>query len=119
MPRTVKEWIGKNDDQSPPTHVRLRVFDRHRGVCHRSKRKIYPGEFWQCDHVVALINGGENRESNLAPILTDKHKEKTAEDVAEKSDIYEKRARHIGAKTRRPWHPNLRKKVNGTVVKRN
>jgi 5-methylcytosine-specific restriction protein A len=117
MPREVEEWIGRTPDEAPPPRVRDRVFSRHDGICHRAKRKIRPGEPWQTDHIVAIINGGENRESNLAPILADKHKEKTAEDVAEKSRIYRKRAKHIGVFSRRPWHPGRKKKVSGEVVK--
>jgi hypothetical protein len=47
--------------------------------------------------VNALINGGENRESNMAPILRDKaHKEKSRQDVAEKSRVYRRKASHLG-----------------------
>lgn len=95
--RSIKEWIGKTPDSVPPPHVRLRIFERFKGVCHWSGRVIRPGDGWDVDHVKALINGGENRESNMAPILRGKpHKEKTARDVAEKSRNYRKRARHLG-----------------------
>jgi len=53
---------------------------------------------WDCDHIVALINGGEHRESNLAPALREKHLEKTAADVREKSITARKRAKHLGIK---------------------
>ncbi len=98
--RSVDEWIGKTDDERPPERVMLRVFDRHNGICHRSGRRIMTGELWECDHVRAICNGGQNRESNLAPILKSKHKEKTAEDVAEKSKTYRMRSKHLGL--RRP-----------------
>ena len=102
MSRSVPEWIGKTDDSRPPPHVRLRIFGRHNGRCHFSDRRIMPGDLWDVDHVKALINGGENRESNMAPILRGKpHKEKTAVDVAEKSKVYRKRAAHIGLKPAR------------------
>lgn len=101
--RALPEWIGKTPDTPAPPRVRLRVFQRYGGVCHIAKRKIAAGEPWQLEHVVALINGGENRESNLAPALTDKHREKTAEDVAEKSAIYRKASKHTGATARKPW----------------
>ncbi len=100
MMRSVDEWIGKTDDERPPERVMLRVFDRDNGICHRSKRRIRTGELWELDHIKAICNGGQNRESNLAPILKSKHKEKTAEDVAEKSDTNRIRAKHLGL--RRP-----------------
>jgi 5-methylcytosine-specific restriction endonuclease McrA len=99
--REVPEWIGKDHDSQIPPRVRLRVFDRCGGICHLSKRKIGAGEPWQLDHVVALVNGGEHRESNLAPVLIDKHKAKTKLDVAEKSKIYHKRIKSIGVKSRK------------------
>lgn len=94
--RSVPEWIGKTDDAAIPPRVRVRVFERHGGVCHLSGRRIGAGEVWDCDHVIALANGGSHRESNLAPALRDKHQEKTKADVAEKSRVYRKRAKHLG-----------------------
>lgn len=96
MSRETPEWIGKTDDSTIPPRVRLRVFERHGGICHLSGRKIAPGEPWDCDHVIALINGGEHRESNFAPALRDKHREKTAADVAEKSRTNRKRMKNLG-----------------------
>lgn len=97
MPREVPEWIGKTPDTPIPPRVRLRVFEAYGGRCHWSGQKIKPGDQWDVDHVVALINGGENRESNLAPILRGKpHKEKTAADVAVKSKVARMKAKHLG-----------------------
>ncbi len=95
MARELPEWIGKNDDQVPPPRVRIRVFDRAGGCCHLCHRKIFAGEYWQCDHVVALANGGPNAEGNLRPACRNCCYSKTADDVAEKSDIAEKRKKHI------------------------
>jgi 5-methylcytosine-specific restriction endonuclease McrA len=97
MSRAVKEWVGKTDDTPAPPRVRLRVFQRENGICHLSGRKIEAGEPWQLDHKIALINGGENRESNLFPALADKHKEKTKADVAEKAKVAATAKKHIGA----------------------
>lgn len=94
--RTVPEWIGKSPDAKIPRRVRLRVFLDYEGRCWLSGRKIAPGELWDLDHKVALANGGEHRENNLAPALRDKHREKTAADVAEKSATYRKAAKHAG-----------------------
>lgn len=97
--RSVPEWIGATPDTPIPPRVKLRVFEAHGGVCYLAKRKIRAGEPWDCDHVQALTNGGENRESNLAPALRDKHREKTARDVAEKKITRRKRTKHLGIKT--------------------
>lgn len=101
--RRVDEWIAKHDDAKVPPRVRLRVFLNHEGKCWLSGRKIAPGEVWELEHKVALCNGGEHRENNLAPALKDKHREKTAADVAEKAVIYRKASKHHGARERKPW----------------
>lgn len=94
--RTVPEWIGKTPDTKVPPRVRLRIFERDGGRCHISGRKIAAGEPWELEHKVALCNGGEHRETNLAPALKDKHREKTREDLAEKAVIYRKASKHAG-----------------------
>lgn len=96
MSRTVPEWIGKSDDAAIPPRVRARVFERHGGRCHLTGRLIRAGDQWDCDHIIALINGGEHRETNLAPALRDAHREKTADDVAVKSKVARMRAKHLG-----------------------
>lgn len=123
MARTVPEWIAKTPDTPVPDRVKLRVFERYNGICQRSNRKIRAGEPWQCDHKKAIINGGENRESNLVPVLADKHKEKTAEDVAEKAMVARKRKKHLGiTKPKRPFPGSKadrwKKRMDGTVVER-
>lgn len=123
MSRSVDEWVGRTDDEPVPVRVRLRVFEAHGGICHISGRKITPADKWDCDHVVALCNGGAHRESNLAPALADKHREKTAADVAEKSKTARVRAKHLGiAKSSRPMSGSkasrFKKKMSGQVVLR-
>lgn len=123
MARTIPEWIGKTDDSAIPPRVRLRVLERYNKICHWSKREIRPGDNWDCDHVIALCNGGENRESNLAPILKGKpHKQKTAKDVALKSKAYRKKLKHTGIKKKSRFacsrDSKYKKKIDGTVVPR-
>jgi 5-methylcytosine-specific restriction endonuclease McrA len=89
------DWVGKGDDEKPPPRVRLRVFQKYHGRCYRCTKKILPGEFWECDHVKALINGGSNSEDNLAPLCCNCVAPKNAEDVAEKSDVAEKAKKHF------------------------
>lgn len=96
--RSVDEWIGSSPDAKIPPRVRARVFEAHRGVCHLSKRRIRAGEAWECDHIIALCNGGQHRETNLAPALSEPHKIKTKADVREKSKIARLKKRHLGIK---------------------
>ncbi|MBN9453215.1 MAG: HNH endonuclease [Bosea sp.] len=120
--RSVPEWIGKTPDAKIPPRVRLRVFERFNGICYLSGRKIAAGEPWECDHVVALVNGGEHRESNLAPALRDKHRQKTAEDVAEKSTVRRQALAHRGIRKRSSFPCSkdspFKKKLDGSVVRR-
>jgi 5-methylcytosine-specific restriction protein A len=112
--RTADEWIGRTDDARIPPRVRLRVFVRHNGICHISGRKIGPSDAWDCDHILALVNGGEHRERNLAPALRAKHREKTTRDVAEKARNDRVAKRHLGIKkprTIRTW-----RKFDGSIV---
>lgn len=103
MSRALPEWIGKTDDAKVPPRVRARIFLREDGRCWISGRRITVADAWDLDHKVALINGGEHRESNLFPALRDKHIEKTADDVAEKSKTARMRAKHLGIWPRSPF----------------
>jgi 5-methylcytosine-specific restriction protein A len=122
MTRAIEEWVGKNDDTKIPDRVRLRVFVRHGGVCYLSGRRIKPGDHWDADHIIPLCNGGEHRESNLAPALRSKHREKTAIDVAVKAKNDRVSKRHMGIKkpSRFPGSRDSRfkKKIDGSVVLR-
>jgi len=104
MSRSVPIWIGKTDDTAIPPRVRLRIFERYGGICQLTGRKIRPGDSWQADHRIALINGGTNSEDNLWPVLAEAHKGKTREDVAVKSKVARVRAKFLGTypKTKRP-----------------
>lgn len=108
MSRSVTEWIGKDDNTPVPDRVRLRVFDKHNGRCYICTRKVLAGEYWESDHVKALINGGENRERNLAPACCNCCRPKTAQDVAEKSQTYDMRRKHVLPKqSKRPFPKRL------------
>ena len=124
MSRSVPEWIGKTHDTAIPKRVRARVFDAHGGICHISGRKIRPpADSWDCDHIIALCNGGEHRESNLAPALTQEHRKKTAEDVKQKAKDRRIRAKHLGLHKPKSTLPGsrddkIKRKVGGGAVKR-
>ncbi len=120
--RTVDEWVGKDDDARPPPRVRIRIFERHSGICHLSGRKIRPGEKWEVEHVLAIALGGENRESNLAPALVAPHKAKTAQDRKQKARNDRVRKRHLGirkpSKMAGSRDSKWKRKMNGQVVLR-
>lgn len=118
--RSVSEWAGKTPDAMPPPSVRLRIFRDRGGRCHRSGLLIRPGDKWDLDHIVAIIDGGENVESNLAPILKDKHKIKTAEEQARraKTDGMSMSAFGIRKGKSSLTHPKLKRRFDGSVVER-
>lgn len=121
--RSVQEWIGATPDTAIPPRVRVRVFDAKGGRCHKCTREIPPAEAWTCEHLIAIINGGPNRESNLDVTCGWCLPEKNAADVAEKASVYAKRAKHLGVKkSSRPMPGSrasgLRKRFDGTVVRR-
>src|SRR5882762_9603691 len=118
--RSVPEWHGATDDAKIPDRVKLRVFLKHDGCCSCCGRKIAPSEAWQCDHVVALVNGGEHKESNLQPLLARHHTIKTRTDVRDKSRAYESRKRHYGLRKKSKFacsrDSKWKKKIDGTVI---
>lgn len=123
MARSVEEWVGATDDTQVPPRVRLRVFLKFNGICQECGLKIQ-GSNWICDHRLAIINGGQNRESNLGPVCyrCDKTK-KTPADVKAKSETYRKRASYLGVKRKSRPIPGSRasgwkRKVDGTWEKR-
>lgn len=120
--RATPEWIGKTAETAIPPRVKLRIWEREQGRCYLSGRKIMPGDAFQYEHVIALCNGGENRESNIRLALTEKHKDKTAADVAEKSKVARVKAKHLGLKkpSRMPGSRNSRfkQKIGGGVIDR-
>ena len=124
MTRAVTEWIGRSDDAKIPDRVLLRVFLAFDGRCQCGcGRRIVSGERWQCDHKVALINGGKHRESNLQPVLTEHHKNKTRDDVAIKAKTYRKRKAHYGIRKSRNPMPGSRasgwrRRMDGRVERR-
>lgn len=99
MARSTKEWFGKTDDSDPPGRVKLRIYDRAGGVCHICKLPIKSTETWHADHVHAIIAGGPNRESNLAPAHAHCNMAKAKVETKEKSVVAKKRRAHLGIKT--------------------
>jgi 5-methylcytosine-specific restriction endonuclease McrA len=120
--RELEEWIGEHDDQRIPDRVRLRVFERHGGRCPKCTRPLHPSR-WACDHIVALANGGEHRESNLQPLCSSPcHSSKTALDVALKSRAASIRKHRAGIRPPSRFacakSSPFKRKIGGQVVRR-
>ena len=103
MPRSVEQWQGKTDDSAIPPRVRLRVFERCEGRCHRCRRKITPADQWSIEHLVALVNGGAHSEANMAISCSWCKPLKDAEDVAQKAHNSRVRMRHAGIRSKPRW----------------
>ncbi len=75
MSRTVEEWIGATDDTPIPQRVKLRIILAQDGKCACGcGQKLGGGETIEFDHIIALINGGENREGNTQALSHPCHK---------------------------------------------
>ncbi len=124
MSRATDEWIGKDDDTAIPPRVKARIFDRDKKHCRHCTNPISGSRLPAYDHIIALINGGENRESNIQLLCVDCHKPKTRADVAEKSRVSRKKMKFLGIapKKGRPMPGSkasgLRRKMDGTVERR-
>lgn len=96
MARAVPDWIGKTDDSAVPPRVRLRVWDREEGKCHRCQRQIPADDAWIIEHRVAIILGGPNAEPNLCLTCSWCKPVKDAEDQAAKAKTAAVRSKHLG-----------------------
>lgn len=96
MARTVKEWIGKNDDAAIPTGVKRRIVNRQDGCCALTGKPFGPGNKPEYDHKVALWLGGEHRESNLQAICKEEHKAKTQAEATVRAKVNKVQDKHLG-----------------------
>lgn len=97
MTRSVPEWIATSDDQAIPRAVKLRIWDREGGRCYLTNLKINGlKDAFEYEHVIALANGGQHRESNIRLALKEAHKVKSAADVKVTAKIRRVRAKHLG-----------------------
>jgi 5-methylcytosine-specific restriction endonuclease McrA len=105
--RAIKEWIGRTPDTPAPDGVRLRVWERQKGKCAITARKITTGDKKRLDHKVPVADWtGEpphgNRESNLQWILDAPHKVKTKAEAAVRKKVRKRAKSHAGIKTPSP-----------------
>jgi 5-methylcytosine-specific restriction enzyme A len=95
MARTIEEWIGRNDDAMPGKLVRDRISARQGDKC-KCGRPFGPGVQANCDHIVPLIDHGENRESNLQMLCNWCHVEKTSAEATSRKKARSVRSKHLG-----------------------
>jgi 5-methylcytosine-specific restriction endonuclease McrA len=123
MPRNVPEWIGKTDSTPIPPRVKDRVGLEANWCCQKCNRSLVYEQV-EIDHIIALINGGQNRESNLQLLCGWCHREKTKRDVKVKAKIYRIRRRRAGAvkRSRSSFATNKsgthKRRMDGTTIKR-
>lgn len=118
--REVPEWIADHDDQAIPARVKLRVFERFGGKCAITGRKFMPGDRIEFDHIIPLALGGAHAESNLQIVTPEAHKAKTRADVQVKAKVQRLREKFMGMRPKKRGlsHPTLRKKMDGSVVRK-
>lgn len=92
------EWIGKTPDAAPPSWVKSRVLAAQGDCCANCGNAFSARLLPEFDHITALINLGENRESNLQALCGPCHGQKTAADVALKAKVARVRGNHLGIK---------------------
>lgn len=112
--REVDEWIGATPDTKIPERVQQRVLERFGWKCYKTNIDLRNGAPYQIDHIVAICNGGQNRESNLAPIWEKLHPSKTQVDVNEKNAMDRRIRHHNGIRTAK--HPMRKKDKKPRII---
>lgn len=84
----LKEWVGRRPESMPGQTVLFRLHAQQNGVCACGCGQVmdFNTDQIDCDHRVALIDNGENRESNLQLMLRECHKTKTKRESSERSE---------------------------------
>lgn len=123
-PRAVPQWVGRRPESMPGQIVLLRLYSKQDGKCACGCGMVMNLERDEidCDHIVALIDGGENAEGNLQLLLRAHHRTKTKAEATARSREREHKAkafRHLdkpGFKTNRSG--KFKKKMSGEVIPR-
>ena len=96
MARTVPEWVGRTDDSMPGKNVRDRISLRTGDACAECRKPFGPANRPHCDHIVALADEGENRESNLQMLCKQCHGAKTSAEATARAKTRAIRSKHLG-----------------------
>jgi 5-methylcytosine-specific restriction enzyme A len=93
--RPVPEWIGRKPTSMPSKLVKLRIYAKQNGLCACGCTRVMNLERDKidCDHIVPLIDGGLNAESNLQLMLAEHHGEKTKAENSQRAEARQHQAK--------------------------
>lgn len=94
VPRSIPEWIGKTPDTPIPPRVKLRIWDRDKGLCQICGNRPFP--IAEYDHKDRIKDGGEHRESNIRLVCQPCHKRKSASERKVGKKVDRTRKKHMG-----------------------
>jgi 5-methylcytosine-specific restriction enzyme A len=98
--------------------IKVAAFERADGRCEECTARLAAGNV-EYDHRIPDALGGDPTLDNCVVLCRACHRTKTSgQDVPRIAKKNRQHAKHIGAKVKRPWHPTLRKKMNGEIVPR-
>ncbi|WP_279595074.1 HNH endonuclease signature motif containing protein [Methylobacterium sp. E-066] len=124
MPYVALEDVGTTRRRSLSGRRRLQAWERTGGTCVLCDRRIDGvRERWIVEHIRALELGGMDDIDNMGPAHEACGREKTRDDHARAAEAKRQKIRHLGAAVvARPLPGSragpLKRKVNGTVVRR-
>ncbi|TXM96970.1 HNH endonuclease [Methylobacterium sp. WL64] len=124
MPYVALEDVGTTKRRSLSGRRRLEVWEKTAGTCILCDRRIDGvRERWIVEHIRALELGGMDDIDNMGPAHEACGREKTRDDHARTAEAKRQKIRHLGATVvARPMPGSragpLKRKVNGTVVRR-
>lgn len=98
MARKRPEWIGRTDDTPVPAKVQERISRDQNDCCAKCGKPFGPHKDAKanCDHIVPLRDGGENRQSNLQMLCNWCHVLKTAGEATSRAKTTRIRKKHLG-----------------------
>ncbi len=85
-----------HDSRGAMTGKRVaRVWAKTDGRCARCLRKMYPGDDFEVDHIIALAKGGTDADDNLQLLCSGCHILKTGGDVSDAAKIKRSAIKHV------------------------
>lgn len=108
----------------PTVKVQLRIYDRQYGKCACGCQIVmdFDRDEIDCDHTIALKDGGENRESNLQLLLRKHHRAKTVAENVARADADRHKAKALTTRKKSSFKTNrdgpFKMKMDGTIVNR-